>query len=253
VPGGTAAFAQAFGIDPTPDRSRYVYEIIRLLYNAPEGRRPVAEAYLQSLRQSLTRTGSVRTFADRDNRNAGRGDSATEVVPIPLTVDLWSSAIFRRKVAPREIVTAIVADRNAALICLALSTVDDQTLQYFVDHPSLLERINERSALAFGAFGGTLQIRNNRVVFPSAGIGRVTGSRRRVAAVGSGRAGTADASRPVHHPAGRAERRARRLRVRRDRAARSAAPRVRARPVDPEPVGAGRSIQGADLVDGRVP
>jgi hypothetical protein len=169
VPGGTAAFAQAFGIDPAPDRSRYVYEIVRLLYNAPEGRRPIAEGYLQSLRQSLARTGSVRTFADRDNRNAGRGDSATEVVPIPLTVDLWSSAIFRRKVAPREIVTAIVADRNAALICLALSSLDDQTLQYFVDHPALLERINERSALAFGAFGGNLQIRNNRVVFPAVG------------------------------------------------------------------------------------
>ena len=166
VPGGTAAFAQAFGIDPTPDRSRYVYEIIRLLYNAPEGRKPVAEGYLQSLRQSLSRTG-VRAFADRDNRS-GRGDSA-ELVPIPLTVDLWSTAIFRRKLAPRDIVPSIVADRNAALICLALSTLDDQTLQYFVDHPSLLERINERSALVFGAFGGTLQIRNNRVVFPPAG------------------------------------------------------------------------------------
>ena len=42
VPGGTAAFAQAFGIDPVPDRSLFLYEIIRLLYNAPEGRRPPA-------------------------------------------------------------------------------------------------------------------------------------------------------------------------------------------------------------------
>ena len=169
VPGGTATFAQAFGIDPTPDRSRYVYEIIRLLYNAPEGRKPAAEAYLQSLRQSLARTGSVRTFTDRDNRTGGRADAA-ELVPIPLTVDLWSTAIFRRKLTPREIVPSIVADRNAALICLALSTLDDQTLQYFADHPSLLERINERSPLVFGAFGGSLQIRNNRVVFPPTGI-----------------------------------------------------------------------------------
>jgi hypothetical protein len=168
VPGGTAAFAQAFGIDPTPDRSRYVYEIIRLLYNAPEGRKPAAEGYLQSLRQSLARGGSVRPFADRDNRSGGRGDAA-ELVPIPLTVDLWSTAIFRRKLTPREIVPSIVADRNAALICLALSTLDDQTLQHFVDHPSLLERINERSALVFGAFGGSVQIHNNRVVFPPAG------------------------------------------------------------------------------------
>ena len=161
VPGGTAAFAQAFGIDPTPDRSRFVYEVVRLLYNAPEGRKPAADAYLQSLRQALARSGSVRILSDR-------ADSPTEVVPIPLTVEVWSSSIFRRKMAPRELLTAIVADRNAALMCLALSALDDQTLQYFVDHPPLLERIYERSALAFGAFGASLQIRNNRIVPPGA-------------------------------------------------------------------------------------
>ena len=46
VPGGTVALAQALGIDPAPDRGRFVYEIARLLYNSPEGRRPSADAYL---------------------------------------------------------------------------------------------------------------------------------------------------------------------------------------------------------------
>ena len=44
VPGGTAALAQALGIETVPDRGRFVAEITRLLYNAPEGRKPSAEA-----------------------------------------------------------------------------------------------------------------------------------------------------------------------------------------------------------------
>jgi hypothetical protein len=156
VPGGTAAFAQSFGIDPVPDRSRFLYEMIRLLYNAPEGRRPAAEAYLQSLRQAAQRD---RAAGDR------RGDAAGDIVPIPLSVDLWST-ILRRRLTARDAVTALIADRGAALICLGLSSLDDQTLQYFADHSSLLERIYERSSAVFGAFGGSLQVHNNRVVPP---------------------------------------------------------------------------------------
>src|SRR5580765_5250044 len=55
VPGGTVALARALGIDPAPDRGRFVYEISRLLYNTPEGRKPTAEAYLLALRQSASR------------------------------------------------------------------------------------------------------------------------------------------------------------------------------------------------------
>src|SRR5882724_6057028 len=44
IPGGTAALAQALGIDPVPDRGRFIYELSRLLYNAPEGRKPSADA-----------------------------------------------------------------------------------------------------------------------------------------------------------------------------------------------------------------
>jgi hypothetical protein len=157
LPGGTAALAQALGIDPVPDRSRFMFEITRLLYNTPEGRRPSADAFLQALRQSVAR--GRRQDVPVDTRPA-------ELVPVPLTAELWSSAIFHRQVAPRELVTAIVADRAAALICLGLATLDDRTLEYFADHPLLLERIHERSAPAFGAFSSSLRIQDNRIVPP---------------------------------------------------------------------------------------
>jgi hypothetical protein len=155
VPGGTVALAQALGIEPAPDRGRFIYEISRLLYNAPEGRRPSSDAYLSAARQAASR--------NRPPLDTRPG----ELVPVPLTVELWSSAIFHRAVAPRELIAAIITDRSAALLCLGLSSLDDGTLGFFVDHPQLLERIYERSAPAFAAFSGSLRVAANRVVPPS--------------------------------------------------------------------------------------
>ena len=155
IPGGTALLAQSLAIDPVPDRGRFVYEITRLLYNAPEGRRPSADAYLAALRQSVSR--------GRPSMDTRPGD----VVPVPLTADVWSTAIFHRTIAPRDLVSAIIVDRAAALLCLGLSSLDDVTLAFFADHPALLERIYERSAPAFAAFSGSLRVQGNRVVPPS--------------------------------------------------------------------------------------
>jgi hypothetical protein len=155
VPGGTVALAQALGIEPAPDRGRFVYEVTRLLYNAPEGRRGPADAYLQAARQSTAR--------GRSQMDTRPGD----LVPVPLTADLWSTAIFHRTVAPRDLITAIITDRPAALLCLGLSSLDDGTLAFFADHPTLLERIYERSAPAFAAFSGSLRVQGNRVVPPA--------------------------------------------------------------------------------------
>ena len=137
-----------------------MFEITRLLYNTPEGRRPSADAFLQALRQSVAR--ARRLDVPVDTRPA-------ELVPVPLNAELWSSAVFHRKVAPSELVPAIVADRSAALLCLGLAALDDRTLEYFADHPLLLERIYERSAPAFGAFSSSLRIQDNRVVPPEPG------------------------------------------------------------------------------------
>ena len=155
VPGGSVALAQTLGIDPAPDRGRFVYEIIRLLYNAPEGRKPSADAYLVAARQAAAR--------NRPQLDTRPGD----LVPVPLTVDLWSTAIFHRTVPPRELIAAIIADRSAALLCFGLASLDDGTLAFFADHPLLLERIYVRSAPAFAAFSASLRVQGNRVVPPA--------------------------------------------------------------------------------------
>jgi hypothetical protein len=154
VPGGTAAFARALGIDPVPDRSQFVFEMTRLVHENPSMRTPSAAAFLAALAQPGAR--STRTG----------GDAQPELVPVPLTADIWSRAVFRRKVSRDELVAAIVADHTASLLCHGLGALDDQTLQFFVDHSSLLTRLAERSAAAFAAFSGSLRIRANRVVPP---------------------------------------------------------------------------------------
>src|SRR4029077_20602486 len=95
-----------------------------------------------------------------------------EAVPVPLTVELWGSAIFHRTVTPRELITAIITDRAAALLCVGLASLDDATLGFFADHPQLLERIYERSAPAFAAFAGNLRVQGNRLA-PPGGDGAV--------------------------------------------------------------------------------
>ena len=93
LPGGTAALAQSLGIDPVPDRGRFMYELTRLLYNTPEGRRPSADAALVAMRQAQLR--AVRGMPQIDPRPA-------ENVPVPLSVDFWANAIFKRRMTPRE-------------------------------------------------------------------------------------------------------------------------------------------------------
>ena len=135
VPGGTAGLASALGIDPVPDRGRFVAELTRLAYDA-EGRNPTAALFLQTLRQAVL----------KGQRVTIKSEGPTELVPLPLTADVWGNAIFRRRVAPEDLLFSIIADRQAALLCHGLATLDDETLQYFVEHTSLLSRLYERSA-----------------------------------------------------------------------------------------------------------
>jgi hypothetical protein len=133
VPGGTVALARTLGIDPVPDRGRFIAEVTRLVFDL-EARNPSAAAFLQAERLKAQAAADKRRGSIRP---ASNGDPAGfDLVPVPLSAEIWSDAVFRRRVAPDELVTTIVADRQAALICHGLTALDDETLQFFADHPS---------------------------------------------------------------------------------------------------------------------
>jgi hypothetical protein len=229
VPGGSAALSRLLGIDPPPDRGRFIYEITRLIYDNPEGRRPEAVRYIEWLRQPPGRKREVRPAPDR---------AATDSIPVPLTADVWGDAIFHRRLAREELVSAIVADRSASLLCHGLAPLDDQTLQYFADHPALLSRIYDRSAPAFAAFSSSLRVRANRVVPPTE-RDDVVAMWEAVVGEKMTRAGS------IHPAAAGHERRTRRGALRHHRSARRTAPRVCPGILDPRRRRASGSFQDA--------
>jgi hypothetical protein len=130
-----------------------MYEITRLVYDTPEGRRASADAFLRSFKQSA-----------RNRRGSEKDTRQPELLPVPLTADIWSNAILHRRVARDELVIAIIADRTASLMCHGLASLDDATLAFFAEHQDLLSRIAERSPALFAAFADGLHVRDNRVV-----------------------------------------------------------------------------------------
>src|ERR1700681_4227447 len=146
VPGGTVAMARSLGFTPAPERARFVAELARLMHFSAE-----------SPGTARARAASMPSVSF---------DTADDTVPIPLTVAVWSQAVFRRAVAPGAIVAAILADPRASHLCYGLAGVDDETLQYLVDHPDVITQLYEHDAAAFAAFGDSLHVHANRVVPP---------------------------------------------------------------------------------------
>ncbi len=144
VPSGTAAVAGALGLDTVPDHALFVAEVTRLVDDVQQRRRIVVETVLQTLRLK----------------------PAADVVPLPLGADIWSDAVFRRRVAPADLLFTILADRRAAQICHALAALDDDTLEYLAAHQPVLTGLYERNAAAFAVFSSHLHVRGGRVIPP---------------------------------------------------------------------------------------
>ena len=140
VPGGSAAFARTLDIDPAPDRARFIGELTRLQLDP------------QKLKTLLAVPPSRQTGAD--------------LVPVPLTAALWSQAILRRPATAANLVGAILNDRQASLLCHGLTALDDETLDFFAHHPSLLTRLYENAAPTFAAFAAGLHVHGGRIVTP---------------------------------------------------------------------------------------
>src|SRR5881296_886635 len=80
VPGGTAALARAIGIDPVPDRARFVAEVARLVYADTKLKRREPQSAFRRL----------RAYFENDGSRIG---SRAELVPIPMTAAVWSDAV----------------------------------------------------------------------------------------------------------------------------------------------------------------
>jgi hypothetical protein len=144
VPPTVMALADRLGVDLAHNRAYFIADIARLLYTNIDSKSP-----------ALGGPGV-----------AASPNAQAVSVPIPLPAASWSRAVFRRAVLPNQLIMAILSDRRATLLARGLAGLDDETLNYLVDHPQLLTFLYERAAAAFAAFGDDLRIHQGRVVPP---------------------------------------------------------------------------------------
>ena len=163
VPGGTAALAKALEIDPVPDRARFAAELARIIYDDTKQHRTYERSKFRLLSAYLERIDRQHSASTRGNTVSA--DAQFERVPLPLPSGVWSE-VLRRPVDPTHLFAIVMSDAAAAFLVHGLAALDDETLQFFVDHPAALRQLYERGAPAFATFAAHLQVRSNRVVVP---------------------------------------------------------------------------------------
>ena len=152
VRGGLAAIADAIGISESPEAARFAAEFPRIVYNSAEG--------------DTTAPRPRRLLAYFRSLPADASAPPADLVPVPLTVGFWSDVVFRRPIAPENLIEEILSNRAAALLCRGLAGLDDETLTFLTAHPSVLRHIYERDAAAFAGFADTLRISRGQIVLP---------------------------------------------------------------------------------------
>jgi hypothetical protein len=148
LPVPVGVLAQALDIR-APDRSRLLLDIIRLVFDAPDGVDEGDRARRRQLTQML------QAHAKRPG----------ETIPLPLDPSIWRETILQRQVADTEIVPAILADRRLALLYHGLAALDDETLAWLGPDRETLHHLVRRPG-AFAAFGRSISVKAGRVVVP---------------------------------------------------------------------------------------
>jgi hypothetical protein len=83
---------------------------------------------------------------------------AIALLPSPLPHDVWESVIFERKIPPRALFSAIVRDRQAALLFYGLLSMPPETRAYLVKDRELLRRLYRDVAGTVAAFGSCFRL-----------------------------------------------------------------------------------------------
>jgi hypothetical protein len=138
------SLAEAIGIG-MPEPSTLLLRVVHLAYERPEaeGRRT---------RDSLERLLSAPA-------------SAGDVVPLPLSPEVWRTTILQTPGGREDLVTAILRDRRAALLYVGLSSLDDETLTWVGSNSATLLHLRKFPQI-FASFGRSIRVRSGRIVVP---------------------------------------------------------------------------------------
>ena len=145
LPGGRAALLPGLGMAADLPRALVLTEAIRVIH---AGRAPDASG-LETLRAHAAAT----------------PPDESELVPVPL--DPESLRRFLGGDIPDDrLLLSLLRDRRTAMLCYGLASVDAQTRAALHANPGLLERLRDRHASVFAAFGSAVVIRDGRLQLP---------------------------------------------------------------------------------------
>lgn len=147
LPISAADLAGALGIARV-DPSTLPLDIVRLAFASPDGANEDEAAARASLARALNRQGSD-------------GD----LVPLPLSADIWREHVLRDRVADDRLAAAIFGARGPALLYHGLLGVDSDTLAWMERNPAIVEVLLRHAAIA-AVYARSIRVRDGAIVTP---------------------------------------------------------------------------------------
>jgi hypothetical protein len=159
VPGGTAALADAAGVDSTIPRARILLTVIRVLYELPQGVSPAADARRRRITDYLKQLGESSPSVSVQG-----GDT----VPLPLPEAAWSKLPDADPGGRRgSLLERIVGSRAAALAYYGLCSMDEPTRAFLAGSPEALKVVfTPTRAALLATYGRSLHVSDGRVSVP---------------------------------------------------------------------------------------
>ena len=155
LPGGITAALEVLKDPVPPDRAQFLVEVIRRAYAMPiTVRSDPREVALRALLVHL----------DREQR-ANRPSSAV-TLPLPLTPEIWTDAVFGGRVQPDTLAAAILESRNASLFYYGLLSLDGPTRVWIGSQRNLVAELAARYAPAFAVAAPGFRVAGDRVRVP---------------------------------------------------------------------------------------
>lgn len=154
LPGGVRAALAALR-DPTrPDRGHFLLELVRRSYRTPIGASDPHDPMVRSLITHL------------DAATAAADPAMSDTLPLPLTADLWISAVFGGRETPGTLARGILGSRNASLLYFGLVGLDDATRAWLEAHPAFVTELATQHASTFVLAAPGLRISDGALQVP---------------------------------------------------------------------------------------
>src|SRR5688572_28108642 len=157
LPGGFAEARAALNETGVPDPSTLILDLIRRSFETPVGTKGVR------------RDQALRPLLDLFYRSRGGFRPPTDLVPLPLTPAIWTTAIFGGRTSSGSILQDLLTSPAASMIYCGLLALDPPTRAWLAANPDLLTGMTGHHAAAFFLAAPGLRVGNGVVQVPGGG------------------------------------------------------------------------------------